>query len=74
MYGRTVVDAIAYRMVFGEVLQAGNVTAGNGVVIDWRTTRSGFVVLSGATPEECASSFVQMVGRRRAAYLVRETS
>lgn len=46
----------------GEVLQADAVSAGNGMVVDWRTVKSGETLQEGADAFDTAQLFVALVG------------
>lgn len=56
------VRACAISLLAGDVLQADLVSAGNGIVIDWRTVRSGETLQSGADAFDTAQLFVALVG------------
>lgn len=56
------VQACAERLIAGAVLHAADVTVGRGVVIDWRTVRSGETVQEGGDTFDAAQLFVALVG------------
>jgi hypothetical protein len=56
------VKEAAARILAGEVLQAGSVSAGRGLVIDWRTIRSGEIVDDGGDSFDQAHLFVALAG------------
>lgn len=60
------VRACAVAILSGRVLQIGEVSAGNGCVIDWRTTKSGDVLQDGADAFDTAQLFVSLVGEEHA--------
>ena len=57
---------IAAALLSGRVLHGrddrGVVTAGNGIVVDWRAWKSGEVVLAGADAYDTAWTFADRVG------------
>lgn len=57
-----VVLACSAVLVRGGVLQASHVTAGNGLLIDWRTVLSGEALLVDADAFDVADLFVLLVG------------
>ena len=56
------VRACVIAILAGAILHAGNVSAGNGQVIDWRTVRSGETLQEGADAFDVAQLFVALVG------------
>lgn len=56
------VRACAIVLLSGVVLHAENVTAGNGLVVDWREVKSGATILQGADAFDVAHMFVTLVG------------
>jgi hypothetical protein len=56
------IRACAQALLDGAVLQAAEVSAGNGAVIDWRTVRSGDTLQTGGDPFDTAQLFVALVG------------
>jgi hypothetical protein len=56
------VYACALAILGGAVLQARDVSAGRGLVVDWRSTRSGEVVQDGCDAFDAAQLFVALVG------------
>lgn len=56
------VRACALVLLTGAVLQVEDVTAGGGMVVDWRTVRSGETLVIDADPFDTAALFVVMVG------------
>jgi hypothetical protein len=57
-----VVRACAIAIQRGTVLQAGQVSAGRGMVIDWREVKCGETMLDGADAIDVAYLFVTLVG------------
>lgn len=60
------VRACALALLGGVVLQAADVSAGNGKVIDWRTVRCGDALLESADAYDVARLFVSIVGSESA--------
>ena len=56
------VRACALAMLGGAVLQTCDVSAGRGLVVDWRIVKSGEAMLSEADPFDVADLFVALVG------------
>lgn len=56
------VRACAIALLAGSVLQVEHVSAGNGMVIDWRTVRCGETLQEGADAFDTAQFFVSLVG------------
>lgn len=56
------VRACAIALLGGRILQSDSVSAGRGMVIDWRTVRSGETVIDGADAFDMAHMFVTLVG------------
>lgn len=56
------VRACSIVLLGGVVLHAGDVTAGNGSVIDWRTVKSGEELCPGGDAFDTAYLFVSLVG------------
>lgn len=56
------IRAVSLALLAGLVLHAGDVTAGNGIVVDWRTVRCGETVCDGAAPFDVARLLVALVG------------
>ncbi len=56
------VRACALAILAGTILHASDVTAGNGIVVDWRTVRSGDTLATEADPFDAAHLFVTLVG------------
>lgn len=57
-----VVRACSIALLRGATLQAEDVSAGHGEVVDWRTVRSGVTVREGLDAFDAALTFVRMVG------------
>jgi hypothetical protein len=55
-------QALAIALLQGEVLQVSEVTAGNGLVIDWRTVRCGETIITDGDAFDCAYLFLALVG------------
>lgn len=68
----TAVRACSLALLSGAVLQVGGVSAGNGIVIDWRTVRSGETLTTGADAFDTAQLFVALVGPETALSALRE--
>ena len=64
------VRACALAMLAGATLQIDDVTAGRGMVIDWRTVRSGETLQEGGDAFDTAQLFVSLVGEETAARAV----
>lgn len=62
----TAARACAIALLAGVVLHAADVTTGNGVVIDWRTVKSGETVSTGVDAFDAAQMFVVLVGEESA--------
>lgn len=60
------VRACAVALLAGAVLQADAVSAGNGLVIDWRTVKCGDVIQSDGDAFDTAQLFVALVGSEAA--------
>lgn len=60
------VRACAIVLLVGAVLQAQGVSAGNGIVIDWRDVKSGEALLDHADAFDTAALFVTLVGHEAA--------
>ncbi len=56
------VRACAIVLFAGAVLHAADITAGNGIVVDWRTVKSGEELATQADPFDTAWLFVALVG------------
>jgi hypothetical protein len=56
------VRACAELLLAGVVLQVAGVSAGKGLVIDWRTVRSGETLQADGDPFDTAQLFVALVG------------
>jgi len=56
------IRACAIAMMAGHVVQAESVSAGRGMVIDWRTVRSGDTIQTGTDAFDTAQLFVALVG------------
>jgi hypothetical protein len=56
------VRACAVALLAGAVLNCAGVTAGCGLVIDWRTVKSGETLQAGADAFDTARLFVSLVG------------
>jgi len=63
---------LAVSFTNGTVLTANNVTAGNGMVIDWRNVKSGETVVSEGDAYDMAVTFVGLVGWGAAAMALDE--
>ncbi len=63
--------AISAVLVQGATLHACNVTAGGGLVIDWRTVKGGDTVISEADAFDVARMFIALVGEEQALKSVR---
>ena len=61
----------AVELLRGSVLQAGDVSAGNGDVIDWRKIRSGELVPSEGSAYSQAVLFVELAGIRAVGLMFR---
>lgn len=61
-----VVRACALAILAGAVLQVDGVSAGRGVVVDWRTIKSGETLIQDADAFDVAQLFVTLVGEERA--------
>ena len=59
----------AVEILGGRILQADDVTAGRGFVIDWTTVRSGETLMEDGDAYDVAFLFVQLVGPRAEAAL-----
>jgi hypothetical protein len=60
------VRACALAMLMGAVLQADNVSAGRGLVVDWRTVKSGKHIQVDGDAFDTAQLFVALVGAETA--------
>jgi hypothetical protein len=56
------VRACALAVCAGRIVKANGVTAGRGIVVDWREVRSGEHVLADADAFDVAQTFVALVG------------
>lgn len=56
----------------GKVLQARDVTVGNGLLIDWRFVKSGQEIANNLEVYDAACLFVEMVGPSTATEAVQE--
>lgn len=56
------VRVCAIALLAGAILQAEGVSAGRGIVVDWRTIRSGETLVQGADAFDAAQLFVSLVG------------
>jgi hypothetical protein len=56
------VRSVAIAVLGGAVVQASGVSAGNGIVIDWRTVKSGEELQRDADAFDTAQLFVALVG------------
>ena len=56
------VRACSIALLSGAVLQSVGVSAGNGIVIDWRTVKSGETLTTHADAFDTAQLFVSLVG------------
>jgi hypothetical protein len=56
------VRVCALALLAGAVLQISDVSAGHGLLVDWRTTRCGEELLVGADAFDTAQLFVALVG------------
>ena len=65
-----VVRACALAILAGAVLQVDGVSAGRGIVVDWRTTKSGETLTQDADAFDAAQLFVALVGAERALSVV----
>ena len=61
-----VIAIVAAALLTGATLQAGEVSAGRGQLIDWRTIRAGEPYLTDADAFDVARLFVFFVGPRLA--------
>jgi hypothetical protein len=57
-----VIRAVSLALLAGLVLHAGDVTAGNGIIVDWREVRSGETKCEGFDPYDTAWLLVTLVG------------
>lgn len=53
---------VSAALLNGRVLQAKNVSVGNGLVIDWRTVKSGEAIGKDLDAYEAAVLFVELIG------------
>lgn len=53
---------LAIALLGGRTLQASNVSAGRGIVIDWRHVPSGETIVEGADAFDTAAMFLSLVG------------
>jgi len=53
---------VSAALIKGRVLQARNVSVGNGLVIDWRTVKSGETIGKDLDPYDAAVLFVELIG------------
>lgn len=60
------VRACAIAILGGAVIQAAGVSAGQGLVIDWRTVKCGETMLEGADAFDAAQLLVALVGAEAA--------
>lgn len=56
------VRACSIVLLSGAVLHAAGVSAGNGIVIDWRNVRCGETIVENADAFDVAQAFVALVG------------
>lgn len=56
------IQAVCVALLGGEVLHASDLSAGKGSVIDWRTVKSGEILLEGADAYDTAVTFVSLAG------------
>jgi len=56
------IHACAVALLSGAVLQVGGISAGRGLVVDWRTVRSGETIQDGGDAFDTAQLFVSLVG------------
>lgn len=68
------IDRLSRALLRGRTLHAEDVTAGNGKVIDWRTTKSGNELQIGADAFDTARLFLTLVGEDAALESVRDRS
>jgi len=66
------VFACSVALICGRVLQARDVTVGNGLLIDWRFVKSGQEIANDLEVYDAASLFVEMVGPSTAAAAAQE--
>ena len=64
--------AAAVVLLGGAILQAGNVSAGNGRVIDWREVKSGETLMDDGDAFDVAYLFVALVGEEIALATIEE--
>jgi len=62
--------AVAVALLAGAILQVCEVSAGNGRVVDWRTIRSGEILVEGADAFDVAYLFVGLIGEEAALALL----
>lgn len=62
---------VAAALLEGRVLQIHEVSAGNGLVVDWRTVRCGETLVADADAFDAALVFVSTVGPATALEAVR---
>lgn len=67
------VRACALAILAGAVIQVDGVSAGRGIVVDWRTVKSGETLTQGADAFDAAQLFVALVGAERALSVVGDT-
>lgn len=60
------VRACSIVLLAGVILHAGDLTAGNGLLVDWRTVRCGETLLESADAFDVARLFVALVGEEAA--------
>lgn len=56
------IAALSALLLSGVIVHGPSVTVGRGIVVDWRTIKSGEEVGSGLDPFEAAHLFVSLVG------------
>lgn len=64
------IRACALAILAGSILQVDGVSAGRGIVVDWRTIKSGETLVQDANAFDTAQLFVALVGVERALSVV----
>jgi hypothetical protein len=59
-----VIRHVAAELLLGRIIHCGDVTCGNGSLTDWRTVKSGNLLLKNADAFDCARLFTKLVGTR----------
>ena len=61
-----IVAEVAAKLIKGEVVHCGDVTVGNGKLIDWRVVKSGVILVENVDAFELAYAFTKLVGQQYA--------